>query len=114
MNALANDLRRGSLLTPEWVPSAHGFRVFQSSEPIGDGISWDEAAQRLLAWGVKTASGFRVGSPVEVRTGNRLVIHALFIREPVEVTEVLITPDRVGFSYRTLPVIRSEARRPSS
>ncbi|WP_291279028.1 DUF1990 family protein [Galactobacter sp.] len=92
-----------SLLAPTWAPSAHGYRVFQRREPIGTGLAWDEAARRLLTWGVKTASGFRVDSSDPVRSGDRQSVRAWVIREPVEVTEVVEEPDRVAFSYRTLP-----------
>jgi hypothetical protein len=43
MNDPTSRHTNGHLLAPEWSPSAHGFRVFQRTEPIGAGISWEEA-----------------------------------------------------------------------
>ena len=68
---------------------------------------WDWARTELLRWGVKTRAGFSVAPETPVASGDRPVIlaHAfgLSVREPVEVVEVVDTPDRVGFAYRTLP-----------
>lgn len=38
-----------------------------------------------------------------VRAGERQTVRAWVVREPVEVTEVVEAPGRVGFPYRTLP-----------
>jgi uncharacterized protein (UPF0548 family) len=55
----------------------------------------------------KTRSGFTVTPDEAVRPGGRPVIVAhpfgLSVREPVEVVDVVETPDRIGFAYRTLP-----------
>jgi uncharacterized protein (UPF0548 family) len=56
---------------------------------------------------VKTRSGFAVTPRGRVEPGDRPIITAhafgLATREPVEVVDVVDTPDRVGFAYRTLP-----------
>jgi uncharacterized protein (UPF0548 family) len=68
---------------------------------------WERATADVLCWRVKTASGFTVSSASSVRTGDRVDVTArLFcfsVLEPVEVVAVVDEPDRVGFSYRTLP-----------
>ncbi|GAA1344050.1 DUF1990 domain-containing protein [Arthrobacter roseus] len=72
----------------------------------GDAV-WARAARDVLRWKVKTDSGFTVNSTGPVRGGEHLVVTArvfgMTIIEPVEVVTVVEEPDRVGFSYRTLP-----------
>lgn len=72
----------------------------------GDAV-WEWARTEVLRWGVKTRSGFAVTPHERVRAGERptIIAHAfgLSVREPVEVVEVVDTPNRVGFAYRTLP-----------
>jgi len=75
---------------------------------VGHGdAAWQRSRDELLHWGVKTRSGFRVESAEAVRPGARLTITAgvfgVIVREPIEVVQVVDEPDRVGFSYRTLP-----------
>lgn len=97
-----------------WSPPA-GLRVHESHTPVA--ASWEEAATRVLAWGVKTRSGFRV-SPTRGRLelGDRFHLIASIgpfrVREPVEVVAVVEEVDRVGFAYGTLeghPVSGEEA-----
>lgn len=61
----------------------------------------------VLRWGVKTASGFTVDSSGPVSEGEHVTVTArvlaVTVVEPVEVVAVVDEPDRVGFSYRTLP-----------
>ena len=68
---------------------------------------WEWASGEVLRWGVKTRSGFEVTPQERIEGGSRPVIRAhafgLSISEPVEVVEVVDTPSRVGFAYRTLP-----------
>jgi len=91
-----------------WRESPHGFRRWEKTATLGtgDGV-WDWATTEVLRWGVKTRSGFSVIPARRVTSGARPVIFAhpfgLSIREPVEVLDVVTTPDRVGFAYRTLP-----------
>lgn len=91
-----------------WNNGSRGFRRWEKSTVLGTGAAvWDWASEEVLRWGVKTRSGFLVPSADAVTEGSRPVIlaHAfgLSIREPVEVVDVVRTPDRVGFAYRTLP-----------
>ncbi|WP_218871640.1 DUF1990 family protein [Microlunatus parietis] len=83
-------------------------RRSEASAVIGTGAEiWDRAAADLLRWRVKTASGFRVDDDRPVVPGRRVMITARLCRfavvEPVEVVAVMTEPDRVGFTYRTLP-----------
>lgn len=114
----------------EWPPAAApvGFRRHESTVLIGqdddgDDAVWRAASAAVLAWGVKTRSGFTVhppSGPGGVREGEELWLHAalgprtaaLTVREPVRVVAVVDTPDRVGFAYGTLrghPVSGEEA-----
>ncbi|RAX48993.1 DUF1990 domain-containing protein [Arthrobacter sp. AQ5-05] len=91
-----------------WPPSDGKYRRSEASSVIGTGDQvWERSIAEVLRWGVKTASGFTVGSSATVRAGDRVEVTArLFgvgIIEPVEVVAVVDEPDRVGFSYRTLP-----------
>jgi uncharacterized protein (UPF0548 family) len=91
-----------------WGEQDGGFRQWEISTVLGAGSDvWEWARSELLRWGVKTRSGFSVTPDEPVAAGDRPVIMAhafgLSVREPVEVVEVVDTPDRVGFAYRTLP-----------
>lgn len=93
---------------PLWPVHSGPHLQSEVSAVIGSGDAlWARAASDILCWKVKTASGFKVSSSATVRAGDRTEIYAgvLGIRvvEPVEVLEVIKTPDRVGFSYGTLP-----------
>ncbi|GAA3645783.1 DUF1990 family protein [Microbacterium marinilacus] len=69
--------------------------------------TWRQAAEDVLAWRVKTRSGFAVEAPGPPVPGQRLVLVAgalgIRTREPIEVTEVVRQADRVVLGYRTLP-----------
>ena len=100
-----------------WGEQGGGFRQWETSTVLGAGSGvWEWARAELLRWGVKTRSGFSVTADVPVAAGDRPVITAhafgLSVPEPVEVVEVVDTPDRVGFAYRTLaghPISGEEA-----
>ncbi|MCO1338950.1 DUF1990 domain-containing protein [Kocuria polaris] len=92
----------------DWPPGGRGYARSEVSAVVGHGeAAWERSAQGVLAWRVKTASGFTVDSPGPVSPGDRVLVTArLFgarIVEPVEVVSVVKEPDRVGFAYRTLP-----------
>lgn len=92
----------------EWQPPPNARRPEQLTRRIGSGsAAWQRASDDLLHWRIKTRSGFSIDQPERVRAGARLILHAgprwLAIREPIEVVEVIESPDRVGFSYRALP-----------
>jgi uncharacterized protein (UPF0548 family) len=91
-----------------WGDRSRGFRRWEQSAILGTGDSvWEWATEELLRWGVKTRSGFTVTPVQSAATGSRPVIKAhafgLSVLEPVEVVDVIETPDRVGLAYRTLP-----------
>lgn len=105
-----SEQERDSLTRPAdrvWNEDVLGYRGWETATVLGTGQRvWDWARAELLSWGVKTGAGFSVSPEAPARTGDRPVIlaHAfgLSVREPVEVPEVVETPDRVGFAYRTL------------
>lgn len=72
----------------------------------GDEV-WRRVSRDVLAWKVKTRSGFTVDAEGPVVAGQRVEVTAHFLGftvvEPVEVLDVVVEPDRVGFSHRTLP-----------
>jgi uncharacterized protein (UPF0548 family) len=88
---------------------------------VGNGEEqWEVASSILMAWGIKTRSGFTVesvpvGVPgVRLGTDYRLTARlGLFsVREPVRVVAVVDEPARRGFAYGTLeghPVSGEEA-----
>lgn len=91
-----------------WPALVGRFRRSEISGVVGHGDEcWERATGQVLRWGVKTASGFSVDSPVPVSTGDRVLVTAHFlgmrVLEPVEVLTVVEEPNRVGFAYRTLP-----------
>jgi uncharacterized protein (UPF0548 family) len=91
-----------------WPPAARTHRRSEVSTLLGAGHAvWERAAHDVLRWKVKTASGFSVDVPGPVAVGDRVQVTArvLWVKivEPVEVVGVVQYPDRVGFSYRTLP-----------
>lgn len=84
------------------------FRRAEESVVVGRGDSaWDRMSRDLLAWSVKTRSGFSVESSNPVAVGDRPLIRArvfgLTVTEPVEVVAVVNEPTRAAFAYRTLP-----------
>lgn len=102
-----------------WSPQVNGFRGYARTVRIGQGEpTWLAAKTAVLAWGVKTRSGFSVDGPPVVRVGRGerywLVarVGPARIREPVEVVAVVEEGDRYGFAYGTLeghPVVGEEA-----
>lgn len=91
-----------------WPATRPAHRRSEVSAVIGHGdAAWEAAADAVLRWGVKTRSGFRVSDAAPVEPGHRLTVTARVlggtVREPVEVVSVVRSPNRVGFSYRTLP-----------
>jgi uncharacterized protein (UPF0548 family) len=103
----------------EWTPPA-GFRAFEQTARIGHGQAhWEAASSAVLAWGVKTRSGFHVEPPMvsgRVLVGDDAWLIARLgpvrVREPVRVVAVVDRPDRCGFAYGTLdghPVTGEEA-----
>lgn len=91
-----------------WPPGGSGFRRSEVTAIIGNGDSdWGRVAGDVLLWKVKTESGFTVDQAGPVEPGQRVMVSVrplgVTVLEPVQVVDVVKTPDRVGFSYRTLP-----------
>lgn len=91
-----------------WTARPKTFLRHESTVVVGQGTdAWEAAVSRVLAWGVKTASGFVVEPAERVREGAtyRVTFAAgpLRVVEPVRVVAVCRDPDRVGFAYGTLP-----------
>jgi uncharacterized protein (UPF0548 family) len=98
-----------------------GRRAYERTVRLGRGEEcWSAASAAVLAWGVKTGSGFTVEPAVPsggaVRVGERFWLVARLgpvrVREPVEVVAVVDRDDRRGFAYGTLdghPVSGEEA-----
>jgi uncharacterized protein (UPF0548 family) len=94
--------------SPTWRAVPDGHRRSEVSAVLGSGEAvWERASRNVLRWVVKTRSGFRVDDASPVRRGRQVTITVrmlgVTVVEPVEVVEVVMRPDRVGFSYRTLP-----------
>lgn len=95
----------------EWVDGARargGFRRSEVTGSVGTGDDvWRRAVVDVLRWKVKTNSGFSVDTVDPVSAGQRVIVTAggygIKVFEPVEVVSVVNQPDRVGFSYATLP-----------
>ena len=92
----------------EWPRTDAGHRRSERTASIGHGDDvWARASHDVLRWKVKTASGFTVDDDSPVAQDQRVRVTArvlgIEIVEPVEVVSVVREPDRVGFSYRTLP-----------
>lgn len=100
-----------------WTARPPGFLRHESTVVVGHGpAAWDDAADRVLRWGVKTASGFVVepDGPVAVGDECRVTfpVGPFGVVEPVRVVAGSREPDRVGFAYGTLsghPVSGEEA-----
>ncbi|MET0975869.1 MAG: DUF1990 domain-containing protein [Leifsonia sp.] len=91
-----------------WPPTDPAYRRSEISALVGTGDdTWDRASSDILLWAVKTASGFTVDAEGPVVASERVTVTirvaGIAITEPVQVVDVVTEPDRVGFSYRTLP-----------
>ncbi|SDQ51540.1 DUF1990 family protein [Microbacterium sp. cf332] len=92
----------------EWNAAPGGFRRFEQTVRVGSGDAvWQWARTDLLAWRVKTRSGFRVVPETPPTVGGRHWLEArvgpFVLREPVEVVAYVDEPDRVGYVYLALP-----------
>lgn len=91
-----------------WPPGGPEYRRSEVTVSLGSGdVVWRRAAEEVLRWKVKTASGFVVDAVGPAVPGARVVVTArlvgLTVVEPVEVMRVVQEAARSGFSYRTLP-----------
>jgi uncharacterized protein (UPF0548 family) len=104
-----------------WHEEASGYRRYERTVRIGRGSAqWKIVTSQVLAWEVKTRSGFTVksvtGESVRVQLGSDYVLTAALgpfrLREPVRVVATVEQSDRCGFAYGTLeghPVSGEEA-----
>ncbi|SDU92028.1 Uncharacterized protein, UPF0548 family [Microlunatus sagamiharensis] len=100
-----------------WTARPPGLLRHESTVVVGHGpAAWDDAVNRVLRWGVKTASGFVVEPAGPVAEGDEcrvtFPLGPVWVVEPVRVVAVCREPDRVGFAYGTLaghPVSGEEA-----
>lgn len=95
-----------------WADRPEGYRRFERTVRLGFGDElWVSASQGVLAWAVKTRSGFTVPRPADgeprVRVGQDVTIVVELgpfrLREPARVIAVVENPDRCGFAYGTRP-----------
>lgn len=103
-----------------WLPP-DGWRAYEHTVRLGSGDDfWNAASSAVLAWGVKTRSGFTVDPALEdgraARQGERYWLVAgigpVRVREPVEIVATISTHDRAALTYGTLdghPVSGEEA-----
>lgn len=92
-----------------WAPSVSWGCASTTSVDLGTGEElWRRTREDLLAWAVKTRSGFAV-RPLdghdEPRPGQTWEVTAhlgpVTVREPIVVVDVVRTPDRVALAYAT-------------
>jgi uncharacterized protein (UPF0548 family) len=103
-----------------WLPP-DGWRAYEHTVRLGSGTDlWNAASSAVLAWGIKTRSGFTVDPQLEAgsraRRGERYWLVArigpLHIREPVEIVATIATDRQAALAYGTLeghPVSGEEA-----
>lgn len=100
-----------------WQPPRTGYRVYERWTLLGSTAElWERACSDLMSWKLKTRSGFTIYPQSVVASGSRprlsLEIGAIRIIEPIEVCDVLVSVNRVGYAYKTLdghPVNGEEA-----
>ena len=84
-----------------------GYHHLDVSRVMGHGRDWfDVAAARVLTWQVQRRAGVTVAADREVALGVRAVLGVglgpLRLHAPVEVVDVAVAAERVGFAYGTL------------
>jgi uncharacterized protein (UPF0548 family) len=104
-----------------WSGEPPGYRRYERTVRIGQGSTqWETVRSDVLAWAVKTRSGFTVRSLAGESTRARLdtdyiltaALGPFSLREPVRVVATVEQSDRCGFAYGTLeghPVSGEEA-----
>ena len=82
-----------------------GYHHFSESERIGTGRArFEEAAERVMRWGMLRGAGARVTASTDVAQVGSVVIVGLGpIRAPCRVVYVVEDENRRGFAYGTLP-----------
>ena len=82
-----------------------GYHHVTESARIGTGRArFEEAAERVMRWGMLRGAGLRVEATSEVAAvGSEVIVHLGPVRAPCRVVYVVDEPDRRGFAYGTLP-----------
>jgi uncharacterized protein (UPF0548 family) len=82
-----------------------GYHHVRKSAVIGRGRRrFDEAAARVMRWGMLRGAGVGVEATSEMaQLGAEVIVHLGPARAPCRVIYVIDEPDRRGFAYGTLP-----------
>jgi uncharacterized protein (UPF0548 family) len=82
-----------------------GYHHVRKSAVIGHGRPrFDEAAAKVMRWGMLRGAGVRVEASTEVAAvGSEVLVGLGPLRAPCRVVRVIDDPDRRGFAYGTLP-----------
>jgi uncharacterized protein (UPF0548 family) len=82
-----------------------GYHHVRKSAVIGSGRPrFDDAAERVMRWGMLRGAGVRVDASTEVAAvGSEVLVGFGPLRAPCRVVYVIDGPDRRGFAYGTLP-----------
>jgi uncharacterized protein (UPF0548 family) len=86
-------------------PLPAGYHHVRVSAVIGRGRArFEEAAAKLMRWGMLRGAGLRVQASTEVAAvGSEVLVGFGPLRAPCRVVYVVDEPDRRGFAYGTLP-----------
>ena len=86
-------------------PLPEGYHHVRKSAVIGQGRPrFDDAAQKVMRWGMLRGAGVRVKASTEVAVVGSVVLVGFGpLRAPCRVVYVIDEPDRRGFAYGTLP-----------
>jgi uncharacterized protein (UPF0548 family) len=86
-------------------PLPDGYHHVRKSAVIGHGRPrFDDAAAKVMRWGMLRGAGVRVDATSEVATvGSEVLVGLGPVRAPCRVVYVVDEPDRRGLAYGTLP-----------
>ncbi|MDP9168351.1 MAG: DUF1990 domain-containing protein [Actinomycetota bacterium] len=86
-------------------PPPVGYHIQRASAVIGHGRDrYEEAAQKVMRWGMLRGAGLTVTASTEVAAvGSEVIVGLGPVRAPCRVVYVVDEPDRRGFAYGTLP-----------
>src|SRR5690349_11068708 len=82
-----------------------GYGHVRESRVIGSGRArFDDAAAKVMRWGMLRGAGLRVTATSEIAAvGSEVIVGMGPVRVPCRVVYVIDEPDRRGFAYGTLP-----------
>ena len=86
-------------------PLPDGYHHVRKSAVIGSGRPrFEDAAAKVMRWGMLRGAGVRVDATSEVAAvGSEVLVGIGPVRAPCRVVYVIDEPDRRGFAYGTLP-----------